>query len=118
MYWYLSCCSYYFPAMKFKNKQICSIYSIFLIVCLLAPLGCRGWKYESEKLKEEITDVSSENKKLRKELDNLKTENANMHGRLGQLNLQMAEFQKEVQNLKKELESFKAQVKRAAQKSK
>lgn len=114
MYWYLSCCSYYFPAMKFKNKQICSIYSIFLIVCLLAPLGCRGWKYESEKLKEEITDISAENKKLKKELDNLKTENSTMHERLAQLNLQMSQLQNEIQGLKKDLNSFKAQVKRVA----
>ena len=104
--------------MKFKNKQIYSIFSIFLAACLLAAWGCRSWKSESEKLKEEITDISAENKKLKKELDNLKTENSSMHGRLAQLNLQMAEFQNEMQSLKKDLDSFKAPVSRVAQKNK
>jgi septal ring factor EnvC (AmiA/AmiB activator) len=104
--------------MKFKNKQIYPIFSIFLVLCLLAPWGCRGWKSESEKLKEEITDISTENKKLKKELDNLKTENSTMHERLAQLNLRMSQLQNEIQGLKKDLDSFKAQVKRVAQKNK
>ncbi len=104
--------------MKLKNKQICFFLSIFLISCLLAPLGCRSWKSESEKLKEEITDIGAEIRKLKKGLDNLKTENSTMHERLAQLNLQMSQLQNDTQILKKDLDITKAQVKRVAKKDK
>ncbi len=104
--------------MKLKNRQICFLLSIFLISFLLAPLGCRSWKSESEKLKEEITDISAENKKLKKELDNLKTKNSTMHERLAQQSLRMSQLQNEMQGLKKDPGPFRAQVKRVAKKEK
>jgi septal ring factor EnvC (AmiA/AmiB activator) len=114
--WYHSC--YFYPyfliiifSMKLRKKLICSILTIFLAVCLFAPSGCRGFKSENKKLKEEVTDISTENKKLKKELDNLKGENSNMHERLAQLNLQISELQNEIQGLKKDLASFKSQIK-------
>jgi len=104
--------------MKFKSKQTCSIFLGLLFFCLAALLGCRGFKSESERLKEEITDLSTENNKLKKELSTLKAENSSMHGRLAQLNLQISELQNEMQTLKKDLDSLKAQVKGAGKKTK
>jgi predicted nuclease with TOPRIM domain len=104
--------------MNFQSKKTYSIFLGLLFFCLAGIFGCRGFKSESERLKEEITDISTENNKLRKELSTLKAENSSMHDRLAQLNLQISELQNEMQTLKKDLDSLKAQVKGAGKKSK
>jgi len=96
--------------MKFLNSRI--LFS-FLLIILLAPVGCTGLKSQNERLKEEITDIKLENDKLRKELNSLRTENSNIHIRLAQLNFQSSSLYTEIQNLKKDIETFKAQAKEA-----
>ena len=104
--------------MRLKNKQIYSLFVGLLLVSLVAPYGCSGFKSENERLKEEVTDISTENDKLKKELNTLKSENSKMHIRLAQLNLQIVSLQNEIQNLQKDLDTFKAQLKGVGKKNK
>src|SRR3990170_3337955 len=87
-----------------RVKHIYSLLVGLLLVSLVAPYGCGGFRSENERLKEEITDISTENDKLKKELNTLKNENSKMHIRLAQLNLQIVSLQNEIQNLQKDLD--------------
>ena len=104
--------------MRLKNKPILSLFFGLLLISLVAPYGCSGFKPENERLKEEITDINNENDKLKKELNTLRSENSRMHIRLAQLNLQIASLQSEIQNLQKDVDTFKAQLKGGEKKNK
>ncbi|MBU1208800.1 MAG: hypothetical protein KKH04_18055 [Proteobacteria bacterium] len=69
-------------------------------------------------MKEEVTDISTENDKLKKGLNTLKSENSKMHIRLAQLNLQIVSLQNEIQNLQKDVDTLKAQLKGVEKKNK
>jgi len=104
--------------MKLNHKKIVHNFLILLCLCLFATLGCGFFKSESEKLREEITDVNKENEKLRKELSALRSENSSMHTRLAELDQQIATLQKEIKNMQKDLNSFKVRVKGADKRNK
>ena len=90
------------------NRNLTQAFLIITIAFVLSsPPGCSGFKSESERLREEITDVNQENERLKRELNSLKSENANMHMRLAQLNLQMSALHNEILSLQKDLDSFK-----------
>jgi septal ring factor EnvC (AmiA/AmiB activator) len=82
-----------------------------LLLSLVAPYGCGGFRSENEKLKEEITDISTENDKLKMELNTLKSENSKLHIRLAHLNLQISSLQNELLNLQKDIDIFRVQLK-------
>jgi len=80
---------------------------ITLALILSSPYGCSRGKSESERLREEITDVNQENEGLKRELNSLKSENANIHMRLAQFNLKLSALYNEILSLQKDLDFLK-----------
>jgi chromosome segregation ATPase len=93
--------------MKINKNLAPAILLIAIALVLSSPPGCSGFKSESERLREEITDVNQENERLKRELNSLKSEKANIHMRLAQLNLQLSALHNEILSLQKGLDSLK-----------
>ncbi len=92
--------------MTLRNRHSYQAFILFFIILSVSAV-CPGCKSESERLKEEVVDVTQENERLKTELNALKSENANMHMRLAQLNLQISALHNEIQNLQKDLDAIK-----------
>ena len=93
--------------MRINKNLTRAFLLITLSLVLSSPSGCSGAKSESERLREEITDVNQDNERLKRELNSLNGENANMHMRLAQFNLELSALYNEILGLQKDLDSLK-----------